>query len=252
MKIIDFFTAKPARFFLLAAVLWLGLMCFFNSKDIGENGFSWHDILVEANGMFFDLLVFGILLSVYEALREKKEKIERLHEEIDDYRGWDEKEAMFRIVGAVRRLNKLQVSNILLYRCSLRKAHLQYTDLRGAYLVMSDLRGASFEFTDLRGANFQHADLRGANFRGANIQGADMSWANLRGAVFAFALHNHRVTESKTHLFDRISTNLQGVNLHGAQVFKNWFEKIEEWEVIGFEEIKEKYQIDEKGILRLK
>jgi hypothetical protein len=72
MKIYNFLIAKPARFFFLAAILWGGLMCAFNSKD-GAN-FQWHDILVEANGMFFDLLVFGVLLSIYEALREKKEK----------------------------------------------------------------------------------------------------------------------------------------------------------------------------------
>lgn len=251
-KAIDFFTAKPARFFLLAAFLWFGLMCYLNSKDVGENGFSWHDLLVEANGMVFDLLVFGILLSIYEALREKKEKIERLYEEIDDYRGWDEKEAMFRIVGAVRRLNKLQVSSVLLYNCWLRKAHLQYTDLRGAQLVRADLRGACFEFTDLREANLRHTDLRGASLKGANLEGANLSWADLRGTNFAYGLNNHRITEDKTHLLEMITTNLLETDLLGAQVFKNWFEKIEEWKVEGREEIKNKYFIDEEGMLRLR
>jgi len=57
MKIYNFIIAKPARFFFLAAILWGGLMCEFNSKD-GAN-FQWHDILVEANGMFLTYLFLG-------------------------------------------------------------------------------------------------------------------------------------------------------------------------------------------------
>lgn len=57
-KAIDFFTAHPARFFLVAALLWGGFMCFLDYRD---DKFDWHDLLVEANGMVFDLLIFGIL-----------------------------------------------------------------------------------------------------------------------------------------------------------------------------------------------
>jgi hypothetical protein len=66
-KAIDFFTAHPARFFLLAALLWGGLMCLVS---IIRGKFDLDGLLVEANGMVFDLLVFGVLLSIYERLRE--------------------------------------------------------------------------------------------------------------------------------------------------------------------------------------
>jgi hypothetical protein len=102
------FVTTKAGFFLMAALLWSVVMYFVNN----HYQITWEEIFVEADGVVFDLIVFGVVLTIYEAyreikeknereLKEKNEKIERLHEDIDDYRGWDEKEAMYRIVGAV-------------------------------------------------------------------------------------------------------------------------------------------------------
>ena len=240
-KAIDFFTAHPARFFLLAALLWGGFMCFLNYKDGAE--FSWHDLLVEANGMVFDLLVFGILLSIYETLREKRDKIERLHEEIDDYRFWNEKEAMFRIVGAVRRLNKLGVSEINLSHCFLEGANLEGVDLKGANLKGTNLQRAylqeaKFGEANLDAAHFHGSKLERANFQDANLvatklQGANLQGANLQGVKFFL-------------------TNLGKTNLKNAIVDKDWFKKLEERKVWGKEEIIAKYLVQEDGRLREK
>ena len=94
-------------------------MCFLNYKD-GAN-FQSHDILVEANGMAFDLLVFGVLLSIYETLREKREKIEYSESIIEDYREWRGKGAVVVITGAIRQLNKYGISKINLDFCFLKK-----------------------------------------------------------------------------------------------------------------------------------
>lgn len=228
-KAIDFFTAHPARFFFLAALLWGGFMCFLNYKDGAD--FSWHDLLVEANGMVFDLLVFGVLLSIYERLREKRDKIERLHEEIDDYRGWDEKEAMYRIVGAIKRLNKVGVSKIDLNACFLSNADLRWANLSGARMMQTDLSSASLLGANLAGAILLEANLSRASLSSANLSRADLGDAILLGAILREA-------------------NLSGGDLNGAFVNEDWFEKLEQWEVIGREEIKAKYLIDKKGRLR--
>jgi uncharacterized protein YjbI with pentapeptide repeats len=190
-----------ANFFLAAALFWFLLMCLLNSLD-GKD-FAWHDILVEANGMTFDLVVFGVLLSIYESISEKRSKIERLKEEIDDYRGWDEKEAMYRIVGAIKRLNRLGISKIDLCDCYLREADLIMKDLVGADLNVADLSNAKLvranlsnadlseanllkadlSSANLKGANLRGANLRGANLRGANLSGADLTVSNLNGAT---------------------------------------------------------------------
>ena len=262
-KAIDFFTAHPARFFLLAAVLWGGFMCYLNSKDVGPNGFSWHDLLVEANGMVFDLLVFGILLSIYERLREKRDKIERLHEEIDDYRGWDEKEAMFRIVGAVKRLKKLGVTYINLSRCNFRGASLEGlnlegtnlfgANLEGTNLIKANLKGADLTSANLKGANLWYADLEKTVFFGANLEGAGLLETNLGQAIFWNAYSKRTIvfwTDIEGVTLQK--TSLEGAVLHGSKVGKDWFEKLEDWDVMGRKEIKAKYLIDEQGVLREK
>ena len=63
------------------------------------------DVLVEAHGMLFDILIIGTFIfalhELVEKRRERKSKIKRWQEEIDDYRGWDEKEATIKIVGNI-------------------------------------------------------------------------------------------------------------------------------------------------------
>ncbi|MBC7775555.1 MAG: pentapeptide repeat-containing protein [Phycisphaerae bacterium] len=286
-KAIDFFITRPARFFVLAALLWGGFMCFLNYKDGAD--FSWHDLLVEANGMIFDLLVFGILLSIYEALRNKRDKIERLHEEIDDYRGWDEKEAMYRIVGAVKRLNKLGVTtDINLGNCYLEGARFFGAKLKRSNLRYLNLEKADFGWAELQGANLHNANLSMANLWAANLQGANLEearlvstklfkaelieanlyLANLWEADFREAnlmranLRRARLERSNFFKAELIGANLQGANFEdscleganfqGAIVDKDWFEKLSKWNVKGREEIKAKYLIDQKGVLQEK
>jgi uncharacterized protein YjbI with pentapeptide repeats len=287
---IDYLTAKPSRFFLLAALIWGGIMCFLNYKD-GES-FAWHDLLVEANGMVFDLIVFGVLLSTYEALKEKRERIERLHEEIADFRGWDEKEAMFRIVGAIKRLNHLKVSQIDLNDCFLQKAKLKGAKFTKANLENADLQAASlntanFEEANLQYANLSEAILLGVNFKYANLswanlqkaslwnsnlQNASLDWgklqnanfnlANLQGSLLQWAdLENASLqnTDFQGAILQGANliganfkeANLQNADLENAIVGEDWFEKLEAWGVLGKEEIKIKYQINEAGELKL-
>jgi len=269
-KAIDFFTAHPARFFLLAALLWGGVM-FLISIKMGK--FDLDGLLTEANGMVFDLLVFGVLLSIYERLREKKDKIERLHEEIDDYRGWDEKEAMYRIVGAVRRLNKLGETKITLGSCFLKKANLEKVNLSEANLSETNLSWANLEKANLQGANLSRADISNANLMVANLTKTKFSGANLSGAVLIEAnltetnlsganlcaavlintkLSGARFTDSSLTLSTAVLGSSSLGNLSGAFVGHHWFEKLEEWQVKGREEIKQKYLIDENGVLREK
>jgi len=219
------------HFFIFAFIVWTAFMCYENAKEGGD--FSWHDLKVEANGMIFDLFVFGILVTTYNAIRARKEKTERLMEEIDDYRGWDEKEAMYRIVGAVKRLNKAGITSISLYSCFLEGANLAGANLAGANLEGAILRGADLAGADLRGADLRGADLTGASLRRADLTGADLTMADLTEAFLSGA-------------------NFTRATLRWAIVGKDWFEKLKKWEVIGREEIIEKYQIGEKGKLQLK
>lgn len=193
-RIASYLTKSPTRFFFVAAIAAFFVLWFVNAYS-DPDGFSWHDVIVESHGVLFDLLVFGILLSVYEALREKKDKIERLHEEIDDYRGWDEKEATYRIVGSIKRLNRLKINKIDISYCYLRNANLEKVNLQQANLEDTNLENAN-----LRGAKLQKAKLNGVRFKGAILQGVNFEKASLLCA-------------------DLRNTNLQEVNFSSAELF---------------------------------
>lgn len=69
----------------LAALVVIGLSLWFYDFEFLEN------ILVEAHGMLFDLLVIGVFLfwlqSLGEKRRERRLNIQRWQEEISDYLG---------------------------------------------------------------------------------------------------------------------------------------------------------------------
>lgn len=198
MKICKYITAKAA-FFIISVILSMTVLYFKNA----EYGIQWKDIFVEANGMVFDLILLGVLLTFFEAWREKIDKIERLKEEIIAYRNWNEKQATYKIVYAIKELNRLKAKQI---------------DLCSSFL---------------KEANLVEANLSNSWLHDAILIGADLKLANLVGARL-------------------VRTNLSDADLHCAIVGdSNWFDKLEEWQVIGREEIKQKYLIADGRLIKI-
>ena len=179
----------------------------FNNLDSMEN------LLAEVHGLLLDLLLFGIVLATFTALTEKNQKIERYKEEIEDYRHWDEKEAVFRIAGNIRRLNRLGVSNIDLSFCYLIEAKLDDVDLEGSNLFLAQLQGA-----DLSKANLKHT-----NFQAAYLQNADLSCAQLKNANLRFA----RLQNAELYNADLEGADLRTAKLQGAILSRIFFKNNE-------------------------
>ncbi len=168
------------------------------------------NVLVEAHGMLFDILVIGILILFLNRLAEKRIANQRYEDEIDDFRDWKEMEAAYRIAGNIKRLNKNGFKGrINLGNCYLKDTNLAHTNLNKANLRRAILQGVLLNGADLQGAILHGADLQGANLNAnlwvvtslkskhtgaANLQGANLTRANLSGA------------------------GLQGAILHGADL----------------------------------
>ncbi|MCB0224408.1 MAG: pentapeptide repeat-containing protein [Anaerolineae bacterium] len=156
-----------------AIILLVTFACGFYNWAFFEN------IMVEAHGMIFDLLVIGVFVGWLTGLGQRRVAIERYKEEIDDFLGWHNEEAMHRIVGNIKRLNRDGVTEIRLLNAYLENGHLAKVDLTSA-----DLRRANLRNADLRGAKLRGANLTNADLRGAELSGADFSNAELSGAIF--------------------------------------------------------------------
>lgn len=172
----------PVKISLLVAILFsLILLCisiFYN--DYNDDFFQ--GVRIEAYGMIFDLWIIGVLILFLNRIAKKYSDNQKYINEIDDFRRWESKEATFRIVGNIRRLNRNNVTNIWLAGCYLKKADLVHTNLQEADFRFTNLQEAILWDVNLQGANFQFANLQEADFSEANLQEADFTKANLQEA----------------------------------------------------------------------
>jgi uncharacterized protein YjbI with pentapeptide repeats len=216
----DTATENPVRLslylFMAFFVIVFGTSLWYWVHDF--NGFA-QNVLAEAHGLLFDLLVIGVLLLALNRKGEQKLNIRRYKEEIEDYLGWQADEAKYRIVGNIKRLNRQGISDINLKAAYLRGVKLRNSNLVGADLRGADLRGADLVGVNLEGANLRAADLSGADLFGASLQEADLSGANLQATDLPGA-NLWRANLSRTRLTgaDLFGANLQEANLNGARL----------------------------------
>ena len=222
--------------------------------DQNDDQFSWHDIIVEFHGLIFDLVVLGILLTIYENINDKKEKINRYSEEIDDFRHWKSDEAKFRIIGNIKRLYDLGVTKFNLMNCYLKDGDLQeynftgsnfyFANLAGSSLIRSNLTNCQIGICDLSrthlvGTTFLNADLNHSLFNHAIITQCNFTNANLKNADF----ENSTINKS---IFD--NADMSNVILKNVRTYnQNWLQDLEQSKVIGIENILEKYYIEKSS-----
>lgn len=178
--------------FLVVLPLWILAAIF--KKFLGNFG---EGLLIEAFGMLLDILVVLIVFQCYNEKREKRRRIERWQEEIDDFRGWKSDEAMYRIVGNLKRLRRESVDKISLRDCYLVGAKLRDMDLKGVYFGFANLSRAVFVNSDLRKVSFWGANLSNALLTQAKLQYAFLTEADLTGAILVSTnLENAKIKNS--------------------------------------------------------
>lgn len=161
----------------------------------------FRDVMVEAQGTLLDALVLVFFIRWLDALGDRRRRVRRYQEEVEDFLGLESEQAKHRIIGNIKRLNRENATPNNLERAYLREANLAGADLSGtkltqanllgatlsdtdlseAALVVADLSDTSLVRTDLSGADLFNADLSGADLQEANLSGANLMLADLRG-----------------------------------------------------------------------
>jgi hypothetical protein len=230
---------SPVRLMLIT--LLSSLVLFVTVDSFVLDNSDAKSLWIEAHGLIFDLFVFGVVLTLYDALKYRKGErlrreskrlswIQSFQNDIEDFRDWEERAATLRIAGNIKRLNRQGVTDINLNHCHLSAVRLLEVNLEG-----SNLRHADFRHAKLWKANLQKVRARGANFEEAVLWGAQMDQADLEGADLRGAdLREASLKEA----------NLRNVRLSGARVLgPDWIEDLREWEVGGAEVIAQNYQL---------
>jgi len=209
-------TTSIVLFFVIALLLSISLPLYQGKLSDYMIG-----VLMEAHGMIFDIAVIGILILWLNKSGEKQINIRNNHNEIDDFRDWKSPEASYRILGAIKRLNREDIYKIDLHECYLRTINLSYINLQGSNINYADLGqvkliDAMLDNTRLNQANLENATLNKASLRyaflsGANLTGVSGLKANFENAFLVKA--NFR----NSHM---INANFRGTDLSGAD-FEN-------------------------------
>ncbi len=163
------------------------------------------NVVAELHGMLMDLLLFGCLLLWLDQKAERRRRIRRYRDSIEDFLGWRSDEAHHRIVGNIRRLNRENEAPETLKNAHLHGANLQDVDLSDASLTGADLSGADLVHANLANTYLGSVDLRGANLQEANLAGAHFG---------EFVRRTAEEGASQTRL---AGANLRGANLRGIR-----------------------------------
>jgi uncharacterized protein YjbI with pentapeptide repeats len=202
--------------FLICGTIIVSLSFFFYTNDTKT---FYEGILIEGHGMLLDFIVFGLVFTLIDIVRNRKLDIQRFKEEIDDFRHWNEPGASYRIAGIVRRLNKYKVEKLDLSYCNLNDAKLKKLHLQSVILEKANLNGADLGYSNLQDANLQLASLEHADLRIANLERSNLRIANFHGAILRIAnLKNANLFNANLQNADLKSADLQNADLTAANL----------------------------------
>lgn len=234
---------------LLAASLVVGLVAGLDWAILhqgwgigpGHPTLGWvRDVLTEASGLLFNVVLFGVILLWLEEGRSRRGLLEGWREELEDFQRWRAPEGAHRSAGLIRRLRRADVPVDALLRAPIEAAGgpaappggagarlrrwlglPQRHGLRNAYLAGADLSGIPLPGVDLSGANLVGALLIDADLTGANLSGADLSGANLERTRLVLAdLSGACLAGASVHWTQLSGANLSGADLSGAQLLE--------------------------------
>lgn len=239
-------------FFLLAAIVFSALIVIL---DFNDPEFSWHNILVEAHGLIFDLLIFGLLWTVFEFYKSKKEKIKSLTDEINDLIQLKTEEARVGIISKMNSLYDLGVSKFYISGAFLKNGSLQEMDLTDSVMVLINFENGSFIRSTLKNVDLRASYLKNVYFTDADLENAKLSKSNLTKSKFTVTnFNNSDLTDCDLDEAEFAGCSYENANFTGVKLTnvlvdnKNWFGELKSQNVNGVDELEQLYTVAEKPI----
>ena len=145
-----------------AALLYL-LRPLYSSFGVIDQG-----IYIESWGTVLDILVVGVLLTLFNIIQDRRARIDRHLEEIGDFKKWDGEEGRLRIAGNIRRLAKLGKTDI---------------DFSG--LVLRDFSFDGHDIVSLKGSTFSHGLHTTSSKNSTTLENVSFSFVDCTGVTFS-------------------------------------------------------------------
>ncbi len=200
---------------------WLLYYLDTNRNELFTNDFQLN-ILVEAHGLLFDLIIIAVFFEFFRKRISNKDKIEKLENDLIDYKMWGNNESKTKAVGALRRLSKINAVNIDLTDFDLSNTKLQELKFLCFDFSKTDFTNTSFKETKFLGCDFSQTKLNNTDFTGCSIQFSNLvGCKEFKNAKFT---SSYITNDSKEYL-EKILTKEQLANItwtSSSKTFKYW------------------------------
>ena len=168
--------------------------------------------------MILDIFVLSVVFAAFQKIRRRREKIDGLEREIDDFRHWHSPTAGYRIAGNIKRLNEYDIDKFCLYDCYLSDTRLDQVDARKSNFKGAAIEKTSFHDADLTGSFFMWSEMKNAHCVEATFDEARFIEADLSEVKFGYAsLRNTSFEETDLSDASFKNADLTGANLKTAE-----------------------------------
>ncbi|MBK8483850.1 MAG: hypothetical protein IPL31_05770 [Saprospiraceae bacterium] len=228
------------------------------------------EIYSEFYGLLFDVILFGIVITFIQISRDNNEIISHQLDIIDDFRDWDDAEASYRILGSIRRLQRIKHYSIDLSGCNLKlvtlrnmyffNSKMNHVNFIGSTLLnivfsnyksngficggKGHLLGCSFDNCKIK-FNLQNIGIDNCLFKNVNLDRSLFNLKDITLSIFEevdFSFGTFKVESSNLCEFINCKFDECVIN-------KNWFDELSDPNnnIVGSESILEKYKLVEEN-----
>jgi uncharacterized protein YjbI with pentapeptide repeats len=182
----------------------------------------WENLLVEAHGFLFDVMIIGVFVASLESRRSNRELILRHREDIDDLAHLDTPEINMKKIGIVKRLNAVNILDINVQNLALTEVKAKGIMFKGAKLIGFKLPNGSahsfmFQDSNLRSSDFSGSTMKNCNFIKCNLYKTDFSRSKVSGTNFTDSnLDRAKFVEADISSVIFKNSDLRGVSFDGA------------------------------------
>jgi len=150
------------------------------------------NLLVEAHGIIFDIIVFGILVLWLDQRRAHNINISDIRDTIDALKSWRSPESSSRILFNYSRLRKMGEKHDL-SGCFLGGIQISAAVLNSSNLFACDYSGSKVFYSDFRFSYMRDSIGNGCEFDRCDFRGANLHGFSFTGCTFYNFIQLHRV-----------------------------------------------------------
>jgi hypothetical protein len=183
-RVKNFISDHPkSSLFIGVAFLIIVVLGFTDFLLMSPETYDVYDILVESHGLFFDLVVFGIILSIYEEWRSRKEQMQRCYDEMNHLKYSKVKNAGQKAIVIAIKMQNLKARDIDLTAFKIDGYHIHDMKRMNNW-NFGHLRRFSITISHITNTNFSGIVMNKVTFISCNFENCSFALSKFENVTF--------------------------------------------------------------------